>query len=99
MDAQGLGKGIISTEFKGTRFVAVGSELLYSEDWKTFHDFLNNYLKRLLGDWFQQQAKLPQDQRHQIARWFQIMADQVKEFKRAGEDVSEGWTSQSLLDS
>jgi hypothetical protein len=34
---QGLGKPIISANFKGYRFVAIGKELRWSENWKTFH--------------------------------------------------------------
>jgi hypothetical protein len=51
---QGLGRPIISHEFKGYRFVAVGSTLYWekAERWATFHVFLSDYLHRLLGvDW------------------------------------------------
>lgn len=43
---QGLGKPIISALFHGYRFVAVGGQLFYSHRWKTFHDFLEHYMKR-----------------------------------------------------
>ena len=42
---QGLGKPVISANFKGRRFVAIGKELRWSEKWKTFHDFLFDYIK------------------------------------------------------
>ena len=45
---QGLGKPIISANFKGRRFVAIGKELRWSEKWKTFHDFLFDYLKMMI---------------------------------------------------
>ena len=49
---QGLGRPIISAEHQGYRFVAVGSRLLYSKTWKTFTDFLGDYIKMTLGgDW------------------------------------------------
>src|ERR1700756_1159514 len=40
---QGLGKPIISANFKGERFVAVKNRLFHSERFKTFHDFLVRY--------------------------------------------------------
>jgi hypothetical protein len=36
---QGLGRPIISTESRGTRFVAVKNRLMHSQTWKTFIDF------------------------------------------------------------
>ncbi len=41
---QGRGRPIISHESNGYRFVAVGSRLHYSKKWKTFHDFLFDYI-------------------------------------------------------
>lgn len=46
---QGLGKPIFSTLFHGYRFVAVGGQLFYSKSWKTFHDFLDHFIKTILG--------------------------------------------------
>jgi hypothetical protein len=46
---QGFGKSIISTVFQGYRIMAVGSKLFHSLTWKTFHDFLFDYMKLLLG--------------------------------------------------
>ncbi len=46
---QGLGKAIVSANFKGERFVAVKNRLFYSERFKTFHDFLVRYAMTALG--------------------------------------------------
>ncbi len=68
---QGLGKSIISLEFHGYRFVAVGSKLFYSKTWKTFHDFLFHYMKVLLGsDWGNAELKKPREERHPILNWY-----------------------------
>ena len=43
---------VIHADFQGHRFVAVGNELHYSKDWKTFPDFLQGYIASVLGtDW------------------------------------------------
>ena len=45
---QGLGRPIISIDHKGHRFIAVGNRLHYGK-WKTFPDFLADYIKQTLG--------------------------------------------------
>ena len=68
---QGLGKSIISTVFQGYRIVAVGSKLFHSRTWKTFHDFLFDYIKILLGsDWGNAELKKPREERHPILNWY-----------------------------
>lgn len=69
-EQQGLGKPIISTEFQEHRVVAVGRTLHFSKKWKTFHDFLNDYPKIVLGKdwWMSEVAKLPEE-RHRILTW------------------------------
>src|SRR5208282_6178163 len=63
---QGLGRPIISTEHKGTRFVAVGNRLHYGK-WKTFFDFLGNYLAQSFGsDWSEKELKKPLQDRHPV---------------------------------
>lgn len=65
---------IIHTDFKGYKFVAVGSELHYSKKWKTFPDFLLSYIATKLGkDWGNEELKKPLAQRHQIMRWYDAM--------------------------
>ncbi|MBN1806692.1 MAG: SEC-C domain-containing protein [Sedimentisphaerales bacterium] len=67
---QGLGRSIISTVFKGYRFVAVGSRFYYSKTWETFHDFLAEYIKLLFGkEWGSSEQKKTLENRHPILRW------------------------------
>lgn len=69
-EQQGLGKSIISTEFQDYRFVAVGRTLHYSKKWKTFHDFLKEYLKMVFGkDWWMSEVAKPPEERHRILTW------------------------------
>lgn len=72
---QGLGRPIISIEFQGYRFVAVGKDLRYGK-WKTFPDFLADYIKRTLGEaWGNDQLKKPFDDRHSVLKWYQHLCD------------------------
>lgn len=67
---QGLGRPIISIEHKGYRFVAVGNQLHYGT-WKTFPDFLTNYIKRTLGgEWGNAEIAKPLVERHPLMQWY-----------------------------
>ncbi len=67
---QGEGKPIISTMFQDHRFVAVGSKLYYSKQWKFFADFLGDYMKMIFGtEWGDEELKKEWDERHPILRW------------------------------
>ena len=67
---QGFGRPILSFEHKGYRFVAVGSRLHYGK-WKTFADFLGNYIKHTIGsEWGNAEIAKPLDQRHPIMQWY-----------------------------
>lgn len=73
---QGLGRPIIAAEFKGYRFVAVKNRLLYGKQWRTFHDFLMEYIKMALGpDWGNAEIARPFDDRHPIMQWYQLVCD------------------------
>ena len=68
---QGEGKPIISTMFQDHRFVAVGSKLYYSKQWKFFADFLGDYMKMIFGtEWGDDELKKEWDERHPILRWY-----------------------------
>jgi hypothetical protein len=61
---------IISTEHKGHRFVAVGSTLFFDKKWKSFPDFLNDYLRHAFGSgWWDKEMKKPETERHPVVRW------------------------------
>ena len=67
---QGLGRSVISTVFKGYRFVAVGRRFYYSKTWETFHDFLAEYIKLLFGkEWGSSEQKKTFENRHPILQW------------------------------
>jgi hypothetical protein len=67
---QGLGRGIVSGQLGGRRIVAVGNRIWHSPRWKTFHDFLDEYLVRRLGvEWLEAETAKPESARNTIVRW------------------------------
>lgn len=68
---QGEGRPIISTEIDGHRMVAVGNEIRFSKRWKVFSDFLNDYMKTVIGsDWGNAEIAKPFEKRHPIMQWY-----------------------------
>lgn len=72
---QGLGRPIISAETgSGLRVVAVKNRLLHSNGWKTFADFLSDYIKMALdSQWGNTELAKPPEQRHPILNWYQMV--------------------------
>jgi len=76
---QGFGRPIISNEFKGYRMAAVGNKLMWSEKWKTFHDFLGDYVRSALGhEWGNVELAKPLESRHPILVWYHYCCRQPK---------------------
>lgn len=68
---QGLGRPIISGKLGGRRLVAVKNKILYSDKWKTFHDFLFDFIKRKLDpEWGTAEIAKPLAERHPILIWY-----------------------------
>jgi hypothetical protein len=84
---QGLGHPIVSVAMGDTRFVAVGKNLNFSKNWKTFHDFLRHFFLDSLGrDWLRAQAALPPEQQHIVLKWHERgMQNLLQEGKKVGE--------------
>jgi hypothetical protein len=83
---QGRGRPIVSAFHQGQRFVAVGKRLLYSSKWKTFHDFLFDYIKDVLGmAWGDSELRKPLQDRHPILQWFDLVSKhQESNYQNAG---------------
>jgi len=81
---------IISTNFDGKKWIAVGSQLIYSENWRTFPDFLISYMGTVLGiEWGNAEIKKPFDKRHQILKWYDAMCRFQQKQKRNCDGVYE----------
>ena len=78
---QGLGRPIISWEGpNGLRFVAIGKMLRWSRAWRTFPDFLSDYIKHALTpEWGNAELKKPLEERHPLLQWYHKLC----EFQRA----------------
>lgn len=86
---QGLGKHIISIEHNGERFIAVGNKLYHSKKWKTFHDFLNYYLKTIFGrDWGENEQKKEYSKQHPIIQWLKIISDYLKTQQKSDKQIN-----------
>ena len=87
---QGLGKPIISTTLNEHRFVAVGNTIHWSKGWKTFPDFLNDYIKKTLGSgWGNAEIAKPIAERHPIMQWYDAYARYQQEtIKQPGQESS-----------
>lgn len=71
---QGKGKPIISAEFKGFRFTAVGNRIHYAKNHKTFVDFLGHYIRTVLGaKWGNAEIAKPLQDRHPILQWYDAL--------------------------
>jgi len=93
-EQQGLGKPIISTQFQDHRIVAVGRTIHFSKKWNTFHDFLGDYPKIVLGkDWWMSEVGKPPEERHRILTWaFRTYEHQKAYIDRKGLGVSQPTT-------
>lgn len=91
---QGLGKPILAQDFKGQKFVAVGSGVHHSPNWKTFPDFLFDYIIQKLGsEWGNAEIQKPFGERHPIMQWYDSVCRlQQKYIKQNGQVASMNMT-------
>ena len=67
---QGLGRGIISFESHGFRLVTIGNEVRWSKGWRTFHNFLLDYIKAALTpEWGTAELAKPEGEQHPLMTW------------------------------
>ena len=77
----------IHSDFQRHTSVAVGNQLHYSRHWRTFPDFLQAYIRSILGsDWGNAELAKPLDARHEIMKWY----DQMWHFLQAQEPGTDG---------
>jgi len=74
---QGFGQPLISAVMGHTRAVAVGNELHFTKA-KTFHEFLWEYIKSVLGsEWGNAELAKAPDKRHPLLNWYQESAKYI----------------------
>lgn len=70
-EQQGLGRPILSAKLNDRQVIVVGGTIFHSTKWKTFPDFLSDYLKHLLTPaWGNAEIAKPLAERHQIMQWY-----------------------------
>ncbi len=79
---QGLGRQIISAEAKGTRFIAINDRVMHSKSWRTFIDFLGDYIKIRVGsEWGNNEIhNKPAQEMHQLIKWYQKICHLQKQY-------------------
>lgn len=86
---QGLGRPIISGTLGEHRVVAVKNRIHVSTKWKTFHDFLFDYIKRKLDpDWGTSEMAKPLEQRHTVLVWYDNLCRQQQKHANAAGSIS-----------
>jgi hypothetical protein len=86
---QGIGRPIISATVGDRRFVAVGGQVFTSTRWKTFHDFLINYLPNVFGrEWLNAEMRKPEGFRHPLLINMERAANARKRLNEKSDSVS-----------
>lgn len=66
---------IIHADVAGQKIVAVGSEIHWSPEWKTFPDFLSHYIKLKLGpEWGTAELQKPPEEQHPLLQLYRRSA-------------------------
>jgi hypothetical protein len=69
--SQGLGRPIVSFEKEGQRYVQVSDKLSFSASWRTFHDFLFDYVRELFSkEWGNQEITKSDSEAHPLIVWY-----------------------------
>ena len=85
---QGHGRPIISTLVGDHRVIAAGNNLFHSNKWKTFPDFLVDYIKiKLDPEWGSIEIKKPLPQRHPIMQWYDAFCRQQQDAIKRPEAI------------
>ena len=67
---QGLGRPIISTDYRGQKVIAVGNRVYFDPSWRTFPDFLAHYIFGIFGaDFFSREASVSSELTHPVTSW------------------------------
>ncbi len=73
---QGLGRPIISFEAHGHRLVAVRNRIYWSKNWRTFHDFLFDYIRAVLTpEWGNAELAKPEGNCHPLISWYRKVCE------------------------
>ncbi len=69
-DKYGMVRPIISTDYQGQKVIAVGERLYFNPKWKTFVDFLHDYIKDVFGAaWWNIERSKPSNLKSIVHQW------------------------------
>lgn len=69
---------VVQADFKGSKFIAVGSRLYHSKEWKTMPDFLGDYIKWTFGrEWWLAEGQKPPADAHPVLRLSRLACDHM----------------------
>lgn len=84
---QGRGRPIVSAEVGDYKVVATGNTIHWGKNWKTFTDFLCDYIAKTLGsEWGNAELAKPLEERHTILKWY----DTFCSYQAAHQEKSRG---------
>ncbi len=87
---QGLGRPILGARVKDRQVVVVGDKIFHSSTWKTFPDFLSDYMKQMLTPaWGNAEIAKPLAERHQIMQWYEHYCHYQRKFIKNPGEVAE----------
>ena len=79
---------VIHADYRGYKFVAVDNEYHYSKHCRTFVDFLDDYIKRVLTpEWGKAELAKPFDHRHQIMKWYDSVCRHAQKYERQSDGL------------
>lgn len=77
---QGLGNPIVSAELQGLRHVFVAN-IIYKGKWKTFHEFLVDYIKTIMGSaWGSKELQKSYKDMHPLLKIYKLLCEYQKTF-------------------
>ncbi len=84
---QGRGRPVIEGKLGDYQFVATGNTIHYSKKWKTFPDFLFDYIIRVFGkEWGEAEGAKPEGELHPVLYWHRKIVElQAKSSKGDGQ--------------
>lgn len=88
---QGLGQPIVAFKDGEQQFIAVKNRLVWSDRWKTFPDFLSDYIKQVFpGAWGKEEFAKPFPERHPIIQWYQAYCLYQRQFIKTPGEIASG---------
>ena len=67
----------------------MSNTILFSTRWKTFHDFLCQYIKNVLDpDWGTAELAKPPENRHPVLIWYELLCRHQKEYVQTQGTIS-----------